>query len=105
MNPQELRALIIEQFGLGSYSPKDQDEAVEKISDLVFQRALMEAMDAIPENDQSAFDALLEQNPEPQIVLDYIINKVPTFGDIFAREMQAIQEELGTMGESATPSA
>ncbi len=104
MTPQELRTLIIEQFGLESYSEQDQNEAVEKISDLVFQRTLMQAMDALPESEQASFDAMLEQNQEPQAVLEYLIAKVPTFGDIFAQEMQAVREELGGMANDTSAS-
>lgn len=92
MNP--LLQKIGEEFGLSTLSPEKQTELLTRIGGVIYQSVLMRALDQMTEDEQDAFDTLLEKNIEPEEIFSFLKEKVPTIETIIKEESDAFKKEM-----------
>ena len=92
MNP--LLQKIGEEFGLSTLPPEKQTELLTRIGGVIYQSVLMRALDQMTEDEQDAFDTLLEKNMEPEEIFSFLKEKVPTIETIIKEESDAFKKEM-----------
>jgi hypothetical protein len=91
---------IIKEFGLEGLPPEEQKEMVEKFSDVVMQAVLVRGLAQLSEAQKDELDAALEKDPEdPNIILDYFMDKLPNFETMVAQQVAHVRERAKVVRE------
>ncbi len=79
---------IIEQmFDFSGYSEEEKQKLIDEASDLILESALIRALDEAGETTQQAFDELMEKNPSPEELSNFISQYLPDFDNYLAEEL------------------
>lgn len=82
----EVKNIIVREFGLGAASPEMQDEMIAEIGGLIFQGALMRGMERVDEKDLDKFEQMFAQNKEPNEVFAFLNEHIQGFEELVAEE-------------------
>lgn len=88
-----LRATIIEIFDIDKLAPEEQEKMITKIGGLVFQAVLMRILPTMSEEDQSQYEALIDNKAGADELLEFLMNKVPNFMDIVIEESENFRKD------------
>jgi hypothetical protein len=93
MDPN-LKAKILNEFGLTGLPPKEQDETVTKIGGAVFKGVLVRALGQMDAKAQKRFEeALKEAGDSPEALLAALRDSVPNFSELVQTEVSLLAEE------------
>jgi len=84
---------IIEILGISSLPPEEQKEAMEKLGAIVYQEVMLRVLDDMNDADKSAFESLIEKNPDPEAMFAFLKEKVPNIEEIVKEEAESIRDE------------
>jgi hypothetical protein len=90
---QDVRDQLIQAYNLQALSPEDQEAAISKISEIVFQNVLMRVIPTLSEEKQAAFEALLNGNAGPEEILGFLQQEIPDLGTIMQEESANFHKE------------
>lgn len=96
MEPDQKQRMI-EEWGLGQFSPEEQDAYIDKIGQALYQSVAMRATDEMSEDEQTAFEAFLAQAGDKAdmfMVLEYLTAHVQDFDQLLADETAKLKKEL-----------
>ena len=89
--PDMTLADIIEQsFDFSGVSDEQKEQSIQEASGLIMETAITRALAEGEEPLHIGFNALMETNPDPQQVLDFLRNNVPSFQDLIIEEIQTL---------------
>lgn len=84
---------LINELGLENLSVETQAELIDRMSDVVYKRVLLQVMDKLSEKDVAElnefFDGKGDKNPE-----EIIRDKVPDFASLLKEEIDKFGEEM-----------
>lgn len=90
---QDVRDQLIQAYNLQALSTEDQDAAIAKISEIVFQNVLMRVVPTLSEEKQSAFETLLSGEAGPEEIFGFLAQEVPDLGTIMQEESANFHKE------------
>ncbi len=96
---QDNRQQMIEQWGLGQFSPEEQDEFIDKIGQALYQSLVLRAADEMSEEEQTALDTFLaEKGDQADVatVLEYLSSHMTGFDQMLVEETAKLKKELIT---------
>lgn len=85
---------IITTLGIDKLPVDKQKEIMEKWGKIVYQEIMISALDAMNEEGREAFNKLVEGNPSPETIFDYLSEKVPDLDTIVFEEADDIRIEM-----------
>lgn len=94
---QDNKQRMIEEWGLGKFSPEEQDAFIDKIGQALYQSVALRATDEMSEEQQDAFEAFLAQagdKVDVPAVLEYLSTNVPGFDQLLVEETAKLKAEL-----------
>ncbi|OGJ02835.1 hypothetical protein A3G06_00390 [Candidatus Nomurabacteria bacterium RIFCSPLOWO2_12_FULL_46_14] len=91
----EIRKNIIELFEIEKLPEEKQEETIGRIGKIIFQAVLTRVLPFLEEKDLEQYDKLMDSNPSPEQVLDFLFDKVPNFLQIVAEETENFRKEAG----------
>lgn len=96
MEPDQKQRMIAE-WGLGQFSPEEQDVYIDKIGQALYQSVVLRASDTMSEAEQDALDAYLQQmgvQATAATLLEYLSTHLTGFDQVLAEETAKLKTEL-----------
>ncbi len=82
---------IIELLGLEALSEQEKKSLIDKMTDLVMKRVLLQIMDRMKAEDSIE---LTQMERNPQEILAFVAEKVPDVDDLLKQEIVKVKEEM-----------
>lgn len=90
-----LGANIIAELGIEALPEERRVGIINKLSELVQQRVMLQIAEKLSEADAHALEALIDTKGESDpAVANFIVEKIPTMPDIVRAEIIAVKKEL-----------
>ncbi|MEK7088745.1 MAG: hypothetical protein AAB913_01285 [Patescibacteria group bacterium] len=89
----EVRKNIIELFEINNLSEDKQEETISRIGKIIFQSVLMRVLPILTEEELAQYEKLVENNVEPDALLDFFFERIPSFLQIVAAEAENFKKE------------
>jgi hypothetical protein len=94
---------IITTLGIDKLPVEQQKEAMERLGGIVYQEVMLRVLDVMSEPDKDAFEKMIETNPDPEAMFNYLASKVPNLEQIVAEEAESLRAEsadiMGQIGK------
>lgn len=94
---------IVVTLGINTLPVEKQKEAMERLGAIVYQEVMLRVLDILSEEDKDEFEKIIEKNPDPENLFEYLINKVPNLDQIVKEEAEKLREEateiIGDIGK------
>ena len=84
---------IVLTLGINTLPVEQQKEAMERLGAIVYQEVMLRVLDILTEEDKDAFEKLIEENPDPEILFGFLSDKVPNLDEIVKEEAEKLREE------------
>jgi len=92
-NTQLAKQNIIELFEIEKLPEVEQEEAINKISKVIFEAVLLRVLPTMSEEDLAEYEKLLESGVAPDALFDFFFSKIPDFFKIVAEESESFREK------------
>lgn len=100
---KEVNDNIITILGIDKLPVEQQKDTMEKMGAIVYQEVMLRVLDIMSEEDKDAFEKLIEENPNPEAMFDFLGQKVPNIDEIVSEEANKLKEEsaniMGQIGQ------
>jgi hypothetical protein len=90
---EEVRKNIIESFEINKLPEEKQEETISRIGNIIFQSVLIKVLPLLKEKELNEYEKLLSNKPEPETILDFFFEKIPSFLQIIAEETENFRKE------------
>lgn len=89
-----LKQNIINDLGIGALPQEQQEEALVRIGNIIFQGVLARVLELMPENDKNEFEKLLaEKNSGQETILNFLRLKVDNLDALVIEEVGKFKQE------------
>ena len=89
----EVRKNIIELFEINKLPEDKQEETISRIGKIIFQSVLIRVLPVLKEEELTQYEKLVEGGVEPDVLLDFFFEKIPSFLQIIAEEAENFRKE------------
>lgn len=94
---------IVVTLGINTLPIEKQKEAMERLGAIVYQEVMLRVLDILTEEDKDEFEKMIEKDPNPEILFEYLSNKIVNFDEIVKEEAENLREEaaeiIGEIGK------
>lgn len=88
---------LIKEFGLDTLDQKQQEEALIRIGNLIFQATLVHALGEMSEKTKTEFDAMLgEKSDDEKAIIAFLQEKVPNLDNIMRAEIEKLRADAAS---------
>ncbi|MDD4661876.1 MAG: hypothetical protein PHG24_01165 [Candidatus Pacebacteria bacterium] len=84
---------LIQLLNLENVSEDEQMRILEKVSDIVLDKALVRLMNELEEEEAKKLNELLDNGKQDEVAI-FLYNKFPNINDIFDEEIEKIKGKL-----------
>ena len=84
---------IVLTLGINNLPVEQQKEAMERLGAIVYQEVMLRVLDILTDEDKDEFEKLIEKNPEPESLFEFLSEKLPNFEEIVKEEAERIRGE------------
>jgi hypothetical protein len=91
---EKLKKKIFEDLELIDLSEKEKDDILQRMGRIIFEMALIRILDEMDDETAKEFEQFLEKNQNPDDILKFLKEKVPTLEDILAEEAKTFKSEV-----------
>jgi len=96
----EINKNIITTLGIDTLPVEKQKEAMERLGALVYQEVMLKVLEILTEEEKDEFEKVIEKDPSPELMFEFLGSKIPNFEDIVKEEAEKLREETKEiMGE------
>lgn len=89
-----LKQNIINDLGIGALPQEQQEEALARIGNIIFQGVLLRVMALMSDGDKIEFEKLLtEKNNKPEIILEFLRLKIANLDEVISEEVAKFKQE------------
>lgn len=88
-----MKDILIKSLGIENFSEEDQNKLIESLGAVVYQAVITRAMEEMNDDQIEEFENLTNQNPTPEILLKYFIDKIPNFEKMMQEEAKRMLED------------
>lgn len=85
----ELKNTLIKKLGIEGADPEKQNQMLDQIGTIVYQGALVKAMDEMSDDDVAEFEKLADSGATPEQVFTFINSRVSNFDQILGAEAES----------------
>lgn len=89
----EINKNIIVTLGINKLPVEKQKEAMERLGSIVYQEVILRVLDILNEEDKDMFEKMVEKDPNPEILFEFLSNKIINFAEIVKEEAEKLREE------------
>jgi hypothetical protein len=89
----EIKKNIIELFEINKLPEDKQEETISRIGKIIFQSVLVRVLPVLNEEELAQYEKLVETGVEPDVLLDFLFEKIPNFLEIVAQESENFRKE------------
>lgn len=89
----EVRKNIIELFEIEKLPEEKQEETIIRIGNIIFQSVLIRVLPILSEEELDQYEKMVEDGVEPDALLDFFFEKIPSFLEIVAEESENFRKE------------
>lgn len=93
----EIRGNIIEMFEIDKLPVEEQEDAINKISQTIFETVLMRVLPTLSEEDLAEYEKMIENNVSPDELMNFFFDKVENFMQIIAEESENFRKEAANI--------
>jgi len=84
---------IVVTLGINTLPAEKQKEAMERLGSIVYQEVMLRVLDILNDEDKDVFEKMVEKDPNPEILFEFLSNKIPNFSEIVKEEAENLREE------------
>ena len=99
----EINKNIVITLGINSLPVEQQKEAMERLGAIVYQEVMLRVIDILTEENKDEFEKLIEKDPNPETMFEFLSEKVPNLDEIVREEAEKLREEsaeiIGEIGK------
>lgn len=89
-----LKQNIINNLGISALPQEEQEEAMTRIGNIIFQGVLIRIIEVMSDSDKDEFEKVLsEKNGESEAVLEFLRLKIPNLNEIVNEEVAKFKQE------------
>lgn len=89
-----LKQNIINNLGISALPQEEQEEAMTRIGNIIFQGVLIRIIEVMSDSDKDEFEKVLsEKNGESEAVLEFLRLKIPNLNEIVDEEVAKFKQE------------
>lgn len=92
----EIQKKIIEELGLSNLPQDKQDQLLVKMTEVVLQRIFVETMNKLNENDQVAYEKMIDENSEPEKLEAFLKEKITNYDEMVAKVVTDFKSEMSS---------
>ena len=96
----EIRKNIITLLDIDKLPEEKQEETISRIGNIIFQSVLIRVLPLLEETDLAQYENLVEAGTEPDTLIGFFFEKVPSFLDIVIEEANNFKNESGELLEN-----
>ncbi|MFA6586114.1 MAG: DUF5663 domain-containing protein [Candidatus Paceibacterota bacterium] len=89
----EVRKNIITLFEIEKLPEDKQEETISRIGNIIFQSVLMRVLPVLKDEELKEYEKLVDNNVEPETLLDFFFEKIPSFLQIISEETENFRKE------------
>lgn len=89
----EINKNIIVTLGINKLPVEKQKEAMERLGSIVYQEVMLRVLDILNEEDKDTFEKMVEKDPNPEILFEFLSIKITNFAEIVKEEAENLREE------------
>ena len=78
----EINKNIIVTLGINKLPVEKQKEAMERLGSIVYQEVMLRVLDILNEEDKDTFEKMVEKDPNPEILFEFLSIKITNFAEI-----------------------
>jgi hypothetical protein len=82
---------ILTILGIETMPAELQQEATERLGGIVYQKAILRALDIMTDEEDGEFEKLLEKDPDPEAIFTFLSMKIPTIAAIVTEEAEKVR--------------
>lgn len=84
---------IVTTLGINTLPVEKQKEAMERLGAIVYQEVMLRVLDILTEEDKNEFEKLIEKDPNPEKMFEFLSNKITNLEEIVKEEAEKLREE------------
>ncbi|MDQ5971193.1 MAG: hypothetical protein QG566_139 [Patescibacteria group bacterium] len=97
---EEIKNIILNKLGIANANPEMQEAMLEQAGTLIYQGALIRAMENMRDEEVIELEKLTNENATPEQVLAFMKSKVENFEKIIAEEAETfVSKANGIMSQ------
>lgn len=107
MDAQKFHDTLVQEFNLQAYSPQEQTQYIDQLSELVLQGVLLKAFSAISDEQADQMEQSMQQGMSPEQMMQMLQSMIPGFSELVKDEVMQVKRDLATATQSSeeTPSS
>ncbi len=99
----EINKNIVITLGINSLPVEQQKEAMERLGSIVYQEVMIKSIELLEESDKDEFEKLIEKDPNPNTMFEFLSKKIPNLNEIVIEEAEKLRDEsaeiIGDLGK------
>lgn len=93
-NQTQIQKTIIDELGLNDLPQEKQDQLLIKMTEAVLNRIFVEIMEKLNENDQNAYEKMIDENASPEQLESFLREKIANYDEMVANVIANFKEEM-----------
>lgn len=89
----EINKNIVVILGINKLPIEKQKEAMERLGSIVYQEVMIRVLNIMSEEDKDIFEKMVEKDPNPEILFEFLAKKIPNLDEIVKEEAESLREE------------
>lgn len=89
----KIRGNIITLFGIDKMPEEKQEEMISRIGGIIFQGVLARILPLLEEKELAEYNKLIAEGAEPDALLDFFFENVPSFMQIVTEESENFRKD------------
>jgi len=93
MSQSILEQNIAQVLGIDTLSPEEQASFLAEVGDTIFQSSLVRLVSSLSEDQQFAFEQYIDTEPEPEVLLQHMLEHYTEFKTILEEVVTEFKED------------
>jgi hypothetical protein len=89
----EINKNIVLTLGINTLPVEKQKEAMERLGAIVYQEVMLRALEILTKEEKDEFEKVIEKNADPEVIFEFLYNKIPNLGEIVKEEAESFRAE------------
>jgi hypothetical protein len=90
----QIQSIIMKELGLEGIPDEQQKELISKMGEVILKKIFLETMDRLGDEDQEAFQKLLETEPTEEQVREFLLEKIPDYDQMTEKIAKDFMQEM-----------
>lgn len=98
---QNIQDIIAKEFGFDDLNDERQQELIERMTESVIKRVLVDAYTKLSESDRKTFEEMIEniEESDPNNIEEFLREKLTDYDEIIAEAVSSLKENIAQTTE------